>query len=337
MEENVYLKNVYKARLRHFHEKIITLLSIMKISDITLSIFIILIFVLLLVFNILLVGIKNIENNWPEYRCNPMVMPFASVFGQDTVSNFTYCIQTMQTNYMNYLMQPLNYNFNVINELGSGLTTAVNDIRAFFDNIRDMITSIIQEVFGVFLNLLVELQRLTINIKDLFSKIIRVLAVLLYTIMGSINTMQSAWAGPPGQMVQQLCFEPETKIQTKDGLIAMKDLPLGTILKNGSRVRSVLRIHNLDDNNNHIEPLFKVGGGENNESIYVSGSHLIFDPLINEFVKVKNLRHNFPCEPTEKNCDEFTCLITSDHTIPIGKRLFHDWEDNNGSPSKSLV
>ena len=45
--------------------------------------------------NIVSVGIKNIEDNWPTYRCNPVVMPFAGMFGQNAVTNFTYCIQTM--------------------------------------------------------------------------------------------------------------------------------------------------------------------------------------------------------------------------------------------------
>ena len=41
-------------------------------------------------------------------------------------------------------------------------------------------------------------------------------------------------------------------------------------------------------------------------------------------------------ELTDIKCEKLTCLITSNHTIPIGGRIFHDWEDNNGSPSKSL-
>ncbi len=302
----------------------------MKISTIFLFLFVIIIFLILFGSNIAFTGIKNVKDNWAKYRCSPMVMPFASIFGHDTTSNFTYCIQTMQSNYMSYLTQPLNYNFNIINELGSSLTNAVDDVRAFFNNIRDMITNIIQQVFGVFLNILIEFQRLTINIKDLFSKMIGILATLLYTIMGTINTMQSAWDGPPGQMVQSLgggglCFDPETKIKTENGLVAMKNLTLGTLLKNGSTVRAVLRIHNLDENKNPTEMLYKIDGGENKEPIYVTGSHLIFDSSIKEFVKVKD----FSSEITDKKCEELACLITSDHTIPIGERLFHDWEDNN--------
>ena len=64
----------------------------MKGSDIFLALIIILIFLALYSFNIIAVGMKNIQKNWTQYRCNPTVMPFAGHFGQDPMENFTYCI-----------------------------------------------------------------------------------------------------------------------------------------------------------------------------------------------------------------------------------------------------
>ena len=48
---------------------------------------------------------------------------------------------------------------------------------------------------------------------------------------------------------------------------------------------------------------------------------------ISEFVEVKNLRGDNPSIRSTKQCKELSCLITSDNTIPIGKWVFHDWED----------
>lgn len=39
---------------------------------------------------------------------------------------------------------------------------------------------------------------------------------------------------------------------------------------------------------------------------------------------------------TDESSDHFCCLITTNHLITIGDRLFHDWEDNNGSSSKDV-
>lgn len=310
----------------------------MKTSDLTLSILIILIFILLYVFNILSVGIKTIEDNWPTYRCNPAIMPFASVFGQNVMDNFTFCIQSMQTNYMGYLMQPLNYNLDVIGGLGAGLTTAIDDVRAFFNNIRDMTTGIVTSIFGVFLNLLIEFQRLTIAIKDMFSKFIGVLATLMYTLSGSVMTMNSMWAGPPGQLVKALCFHPDTKIQLKNGkILPMKDVPLNSILKNDAQVCAVMSISNLDTKGAYVERIFKMKNGEEDETILVSGSHLVLDPQTDTFIKVKHLEGENSATLTNLECDTLSCLITSNHTIPIGKWMFHDWEDDNGKSIATLV
>jgi len=311
----------------------------MKTSDLSITIFILIVFIILYVFNVLSVGINQIKEDWPVYRCNPVIMPFASIFGQDVVNNFTYCIQSMQGNYMSYLMQPLQYNLNIIGNIVKGLTGAINSVRAFFNNIRNRIIGIVKSIFSVFLNILIEFQRLTINIKDLFNKLIGIMVALMYTLNGSIMTMNSAWSGPPGQLTRALCFHPDTKLRLKDDtFVCIKDVPLNAVLKNGTIVNAVMHISNLDENGKAIEALYKLKGGEKSDilesesDILVSGSHLVYVPTTKVFDHVENL---LEAEKTNIFCDTFTCLITSNHTIPIGKWIFHDWEDNNGSKSKS--
>lgn len=317
----------------------------MNAYDIFGTLFIFLIFAILFAYNILSVGIKKIEENWPTYRCNPIVMPFAGMFGQNATQNFTYCIQTMQGNYMDYLMQPFNYNLGIVGELGTTLTTSLNSVRAFISNIRDFITNIVHNVFGVFLNILIEFQRITIAIKDMASKLVGVLAALMYTLDGSVLTMQSVWNGAPGQMVRALhCFHPNTKVALEDGsYVSMKNLPLGSKLKNNARVLSVMKLTNLNEDGSHMEDMFEMPGEKYSEPIYVSGSHLIYDCVTDKFIPVNIFSklceargESGICKRSIINCDELSCLITSNHTILIGDFIFHDWEDNNGSPSKTL-
>ena len=128
---------------------------------------------------------------------------------------------------------------------------------------------------------------MTISLKDMVGKIIGTISVLLYVLSGSINTMESLWNGPPGQLVRALgkCFHPDTSIKLKDGTIKyIKDIDLGDILEDGSRVESTMKIDNKKD----TVTLFKIkGSGINNEDIYVTGSHLVFDELSNKFIKVE--------------------------------------------------
>ena len=306
-------------------------------NDGALTILIIIIFIILYMFNILAVGLKNIKEDWPKYRCNPIVMPMAGALSPDGKSaseNFTYCIQTMQKDYMQYLLQPVNYNLNVLGSNASAITDSLNNVRAFFNNLRNMITEVIQNVFGVFLNLVIEFQRITINIKDLFGKTLGIMTTLLYTISGSVMTMESMWKGPPGETVRALCFKPDTLLQTKNGeFVKMEDIKLGEVLKNGSKVMANMKIHNLDENGNRIQNFYKVSMGENDEDVYVTGEHLIYNPESKIFEHVKE---NDDYKETDVSSDYFSCLITNDHVILIGDNIFHDWEDSNGSSAKDV-
>jgi hypothetical protein len=306
----------------------------MNSGDITVSILIILIFFLLYAFNILVVGIETVKKNWPVYRCNPVIMPFASMFGFDATKNFTYCIQNMQSNYMGYLLKPLNYNFNVLGDVAGNLTQNLTAVRAFFDKLRNFMKDIVQTIFGIFMNMLIEMQRLIMNIKDMLGKVVGIMATLIYMLTGAIMTMNSAWDGPPGQLTRALCFHPDTLLRLQDdSLVKMRDVPLNSVLKTGTRVCAVMHITNLDATGKPIEKLYAVPAGEQKETILVSGSHLIYDPAQGDFVHVKD---SSSAVLTDQMCDTFTCLITSDHTIPIGKWIFHDWEDANGSAPKTV-
>lgn len=265
--------------------------------------------------------LAEIKANWPLYRCNPMYMPLAD----DVETNFTYCIQSMQSDYMGYLLQPLTFVTSSISDMLGSFMGEINMVRAMFNKIRTFISSIIQSVFGVFLNLVIEFQKITIGIKDLIGKTIGIMVSLMYILDGSIKTMNSTWNGPPGQLVRALgkCFHPDTKLKLQNGKIkAIKDIDLGDVLENGSIVESVMKI----DNKRQPEQLYVIRGeGVNKENIYVTGSHLVFNTLNNTFCKVNNY---YKAEKTTKQTEWFSCLITSNHRIKIGNELFWDWEDH---------
>jgi len=318
----------------------------MKTSDLTLTIIIIFLFLLLYIFNFLVTGIQKIKDNWPKYRCQPLVMPFAGIFGHNSKENFAYCIQNMQKGFMEPILKPLSFNIDVLSDVTSGLTDNLNNTRNFLKDFRVSTGGAINNIFTSIGNISIEAQRVFINIKDTVGKLTGIMTTVLYTLDGSIMTMTSAWNGPPGKLVKALCFHPNTKLELQNGeMVAMKDVSLNSILKNGTRVCATMQISNLDENGNYVEKMYKVSNNKvyNNklnkveddeqEAILVSGSHLIYDPTCKQFVHVKDLPAS---QLSEVNCDRLACLITSDHTIPIGEWIFHDWEDSNGSAPKKI-
>lgn len=260
-----------------------------------------------------------IKANWPQYRCNPMYMFLAT----DVEENFTYCIQTMQSNYMGYILQPLTFVTNSLTSMASGFTKDIQNIRAMFNKVRTFMSSIIESVFGVFLNLIIEFQKITIGIRDLMGKTIGIMVSLMYIMDGSVKTMNSTWNGPPGQLVQALgkCFHPSTPVSMQDGTTKeMQHVNLGDVLKGGTRVEAVLKINNTEK-----QPFYRIQNANTSNDILVTGSHLIYDDEQGTFIQVQ---HSSKAEKTEQVAAWFSCLITDTHTIPVGKHVFWDWEDH---------
>ena len=280
---------------------------------------------------------QRIKDNWPAYRCQPMIIPFASFFGHNTSKNFAFCIQSIQSNFMADLMKPVKFNLGILGGIVTDLTTNVNSARGFLSVFRLNIMDIFGNIFAAMFNIMVEVQRTLINIKDMVAKMTGIMMTTLNILNGSMMTMSSAWNGPPGGLVRALCFHPETKLKLENGEIYhMKDIPLNSILPNGSRVCSVMKISNLDKNGDYVEEMYKLKRSLKEsaaDDIVVSGSHLVYDVTVGQFVHVKDV---LSAQKSDSKCDVLYCLITSDHTIQIGDWIFHDWEDSNGSVPKNI-
>lgn len=116
------------------------------------------------------------------------------------------------------------------------------------------------------------------------------------------------------------CFAPNTPIQLQNGKTVMiKNLELGDTLINGSVVDAVMKIKNDND------PYYKIN------DILVTGSHYVKHGA--KFIQVKKLPG---AKPTQQVGPIVSCLVTSDHKIPVGNMIFWDWEDNLIPTKKNL-
>ena len=257
--------------------------------------------------------VSTIKKNWPQYRCNPMFMPLAD----DVNSNFSYCVQNMQSEFMTTALEPITFITSTLSDSLGGFVDQIQDSRGMFSNIRSFLPGFFTNIFGSFSGLTVEFTRITTGIKDMMAKVSGILATVMYIIEGSITTMNSGV-----NIVGNKCFHPNTLIELKNGKqVPMKEVNLGDILKNGSIVEAVMKINNK----NSELPLYVIKGvGTNNTDIYVTGSHYVYDNESAKFIKVENYTK---AELSNLKTEWFSCLITSDHNISIGNELFWDWDD----------
>ena len=125
--------------------------------------------------------------------------------------------------------------------------------------------------------------------------------------------------------VPSFCFSPQTVVSVNGGNAKeIQHVTMGDVLDGTDAVvQGTLRLKNTDHLGNPREDMYVFDNGS-----VVSGPHLIFDETVERFVSVREYavgRENVT--RASERYPELVCLITSNHTIPIGKYTFHDWED----------
>ena len=101
-------------------------------------------------------------------------------------------------------------------------------------------------------------------------------------------------------------------------MVLLKDIDLDDVLVNGAIVIATLRIRsNIND------PFYQIYSKELSNYIYVTGSHYIKNN--GKFIHVRDFDQAKQLDTVD---DVLYCLVTSDHTIPVGEITFWDWEDN---------
>lgn len=272
-------------------------------------------------------NLADLKNNWSTERCYPKNIIYYPMVSDNMSQDATYCLQGVMKGFMGEFLQPLTYVFSNLVNLGGNLSTQMQSSRGMVDYIRNSITSIIQRVFGVFLNMIIEFQVIVVTMKDMMAKIVGIFVALLYTLDGTVLLVESGWNGVPGQMVRALgsiklggCFHRDTKIELQGGVVkSIVDIRLRDVLANGSKVVATMEIDNT-----YKEPYYRFPGGVNGDDVLVTGTHYVYDPALRAFQIVENV---FGAVKTEKVDNVFYCLITDNNLIQIGSQTFWDWED----------
>lgn len=110
------------------------------------------------------------------------------------------------------------------------------------------------------------------------------------------------------------CFDENTKIVLKNGKkIKIKNIKLGSILKDGSIVTSKMKILNTN------KEMYNING------VIVSGTHFIKDNESDGWVEVKN--YNYAKKITDYSKEFIYCINTSSKVINIGSDVYLDWDD----------
>ncbi len=288
----------------------------MKPDDIIYSILIIIIYLLMFAFGITVMNTNNIRDNWDVYKCNPAYMPFSqSIKGVDPEENMIGCMKNMSGDIMKYALEPVEASLSVIKVLITTIIGTVADLQGFATDLTSTNSSSFGSMFDSVGGVTTMFSGIIDNLLDAIYRTSSIASVLQYMSQGVTMTAES--------LDNALCFHPDTLITMEDNTEKyIKDIELGDIIVNGSRVEGTMKLHNVDCKGDIKNKFYKIES--NKRSIYVTGEHLVLDKNKGQYVKVKDYERS---TLTNKSSEVLICLITSDHRIIIDDQIFWDWED----------
>ena len=151
----------------------------------------------------------DIQSNWTKNRCNPILMPFASYLAPEgntitTSDNFSYCVQSLMATFAPTILQPFSYLQSMTVDMMESIQTsqAASTEQTYW--IKTSVANVISNIYGVFLNVIIEFQIIIIKLLDVQGKLTGMITVILYIMTTVQYTFESMWAGVPGKMIKVL-------------------------------------------------------------------------------------------------------------------------------------
>jgi len=270
---------------------------------------------------------EYINKNWSQLKCSP-IGPFLQSSGLAPGDPKETSNQCQSSSFSNQFNSSMTDQFKATNKLNQGmgmLGGSINKIRGMLATIQQQtfkdLAKVADIIFGIYMkigNIIMVINKNLINIMKTFVDLINVGNSVAILLVSMLNLLRPPINGLIG-LQTVFCFRNNTLVQLKNGnFVKMKDLQLGTILKNGSVIESVMKIANVNN-----EPFYKFEK-KNGKNIYVTGSHYILNKNLNKYVMVKDHPEAVLTNIKE---NELSCLITSDHKIIIDDYIFWDWTD----------
>jgi hypothetical protein len=149
---------------------------------------------------IALTNIKKIKEDWAIQRCKPHVIPIAGFinkpdnmsFNEFTKQNFDYCMQNILKSISGNALEPISFITNSSTVLVNYMKDAINDSRAMSNKVRTFFITVVKEIMGRLLNVIIPIQEIIIKFKDFMVKVQGTMVTGVLSTLGVMYTLKSA-------------------------------------------------------------------------------------------------------------------------------------------------
>lgn len=162
-------------------------------------------------------NIQEIAKNFPRYRCNPMIMPFASNFGYDTQENFNFCLNNIFNIKAVEVFAPIYQLLGVFTTIVTQLVNVVLGIRKLFSNFLFGVNQFIRNVRDRIQQLLSSVRMSLIRINNLMGRVYGTMYSVIWMGVSALAAGNNVANNDLVKFMFEFCFDPETPVQLADG------------------------------------------------------------------------------------------------------------------------
>lgn len=289
--------------------------------------FFILLFVMIGVWVIILAlaDTSQVSKNWPKYRCNASVIPFASFYGHDTTENFNYCMTSMINSEAGGAISPV---FQILGTFLGTLTTLVavaNNMRLEMATFMGGVNTIFQNFTDRFMQLSSNVRTTVQRMKMLMGRIYGTFFAMIFMSMSAITATTNFSNTFLFKFLDTFCFDPDTRVSVLGkGSIPVKDVVTGDVFSNGSKVTATFSF--LADG----QPMVELPG-----DIHVSTNHYIQHK--GKWIRSDEHPEAKGIEPWSGGTERpLICFNTNDHRIPVGNYVFLDYDETEAADKETM-
>jgi hypothetical protein len=147
-----------------------------------------------------LTNIKIIKEDWANQRCKPYIIPVAGFinkpdnmnFNEFTKQNFIYCTQNILKSISGNVLEPISFITRSGTKFLDYIKNSINASRAMTDKVRTFLITVVKEIMGRLLNVIIPIQEIIIKFKDFAVKVQGTMTAGVLSLLGVIYTIKSA-------------------------------------------------------------------------------------------------------------------------------------------------
>jgi len=272
---------------------------------------------LILLFN--MGSIKEIAENFPKYRCNPIIMPFASNFGYDTKENFNFCLTSIFNKKAAEIFAPIYNILGGFTDIVKMIVDVALGIRKLFSNFFLGVNSFIRNTRDRIQSVFFSIRMTFLKINNLMARVYGTMYAVMWMGVSAMTVGSSIGQNDIVKSFFALCFDPLTPVELKSGkFVPISQLVIGDEL---AAIGTKTPI---------VESIFRFSGDKTDmvmiDDVKVSENHYVVGPG-NKWMPA-NLH---PSAVKIPSLPELVCLNVSGHKFKIGKHelIVADYDEHS--------